>query len=183
MKYFFIILCAAIFLAIGYLLMDKLDRFISEINDSNAATDLEDKNYTDKQGRLNIALENPILAPSIASALESFSKEHPDFDMYFSSGTPEQIRDALACGKSDLGVFLTDSSNFWMPDGKGIQSVLIPLKQSSVFSPALGREIQPLGLGDKKIRIVWDGRNSNVELLSALWYNEPGSRGCCTAVR
>ena len=151
MKYFFIILCAAIFFALGYILMDKLDRFISEINDLNNLND------TNKKCSVNIALESPLLAPSIASTLESFSKEHPDFEMCFSCGTNKQIRDALACGKSDLGVLLNDSSDSWVSDGKKcIKSVLIPLKQSPVFSPALGREIEPLDCGDKKIRIVWD---------------------------
>lgn len=178
MKYFFIILCAASLLIFGYILMDKLDRFISEINDLN------NMNNTNKKCSVNIALESPLLAPSIAGKLESFSKEHPDFEMCFSSGTDKQIRDALACGKSDLGVLLTDSSDSWILDGKkGIKSVLIPLKQSPVFSPALGREIEPLECGDKNIRIVWNGRNRNVELLSTLWYNKSGSNGRCSAAR
>lgn len=178
MKYFFIILCAAIFFALGYILMDKLDWFISEINDLNNLND------TNKKCSVNIAMESPLLAPSIAGALESFSKEHPDFEMYFSSGTNEEIRDALACGKSDLGVLFTGSSDSWISDGKkGIKSVLIPLKQSPVFSPSLGREIEPINCGNKKIRIVWEDGNPNVELLSSLWYNESCSTGHCNAAK
>lgn len=115
---------------LGYLVMKKVDEFLSE-------------NCGRLQGKrdcrtLKIAFDNSALIETTAGLLEHFSQGHPNCMMELFFCNSEEIMNKLADGRIDVAFFCTDRSPVTNREYKSV--CIEPTKPGEVATTAVWRE-------------------------------------------
>ena len=167
-----ILICIVAFVFIfGYLIMRKVDMFLTENNSQT-------KEHSPSSS-LRIGFEAFDLVDQSAELLEHFSKKAPNCEIILFYGSAEKIERGLKNQELDFG-FMIDTCHDFL-DGD-FHSLFVSIKQDSVISNSVGLSVLPLDKSEKDLKIVWTADKVNykkkmfAELLRSFFKEEIHAR-------
>lgn len=86
--------CFAVFAALGYYIMSKLDRFLDEVRQNNGARE--------RAPSLTIATSCLSAIPSVSNALKDIRSRHPNARCSLSVGEEEEVIHSFDAGEADV---------------------------------------------------------------------------------
>lgn len=130
--------------AFGYYIIAKVDRFIDETQRLIA------NETRDRQSKVRIAAENPMLLDAVVPALEDCSNADPHLAFFLSRGRASRILEKLWEEQVDI-VLLSDAHD--RPPDNRYASLRVPCDKSAA-PIVLGLPVENLD-EDPYIRVVW----------------------------
>ena len=155
-----IVAVAAVF-AFGWYLMGKLDAFL-ESNRQDQATLL-----STSENNLRIGFFDPLVADSLTSGLETYSKIYPSVSVSLFSGTEAELTREFFSHKLDM-IFLPE--NVSIPDKIRSQVDEISLEHMPVVMQYGGLQIEPITEGRIQQKVVWEDAGTASEAIRFIQY-------------
>lgn len=141
-----IVAIAAVF-AFGWYLMGKLDAFLDSNRQDEAAL------LSASENNLRIGFFDPLVADSLSSALEKYSRICPSVSVSLFSGTEAELMREFCSHKLDM-IFLPE--NVSIPDKIHSQVDEVSLEHMPVVMQYGGLQIEPITEGWIQQKVVWE---------------------------
>lgn len=141
-----IVAVAAVF-AFGWYLMGKLDAFLESNRQDQAAL------LPANENNLRIGFFDPLVADSLSSVLEKYSRIYPSVSVSLFSGTEAELMREFCSHKMDM-IFLPE--NVSIPDKIHSQVDEISLEHMPVVMQYGGLQIEPITEGRIQQKVVWE---------------------------
>lgn len=141
-----VVAVAAVF-AFGWYLMGKLDAFLDSNRQDEAAL------LSASENNLRIGFFDPLVADSLSSALEKYSRICPSVSVSLFSGTEAELMREFCSHKLDM-IFLPE--NVSIPDKIHSQVDEVSLEHMPVVMQYGGLQIEPITEGWIQQKVVWE---------------------------
>lgn len=141
-----IVAVAAVF-AFGWYLMGKLDAFLDSNRQDEAAL------LSASENNLRIGFFDPLVADSLSSALEKYSRICPSASVSLFSGTEAELMREFCSHKLDM-IFLPE--NVSIPNKIHSQVDEVSLEHMPVVMQYGGLQIEPITEGRIQQKVVWE---------------------------
>ncbi len=146
MQIIWVFMAAGALFAFGYYIMGRVDRFLGHGEKEAPALPLFDKSF-------RIGFSDPLLADSIAGALESFEKAQQNVSVSLFSGTAEELLREFSQHKLDVVFLPVDVA---VPGKTHYNVGKVSLDHIPVTVRYSGRVIGPVTEGGTVQKVLWE---------------------------
>ena len=141
-------------LAFGWLLMRRLDRYLSQMTPADVPAD--------EAPELRLGFSDPLAAGGLAGILERYDKAHPEVRIRLLSGTADELLDGLSARRLDL-IFLTGEAA--VPLGLSRQALTVPC---AAVAAAGKWTIGPIAARNRELTVLWVSADAPAAVRSLL---------------
>ena len=129
---------------IGFWVVKKIDVF-TEISS-------QEKHISEnRETVIRIACENPIMLPSLSSALEKTSGELERTSFYLYTGSRADVREMLENGSTDIALLMEKTEEEL---AEGIEKKVSSYTPASLWDPSTGLQVEPVRSGQRRMYVL-----------------------------
>ena len=148
MQYMLLLAAVIAIFAFCWFLMGKLDCFLESDHHK------QELQFSSGEDTLRLGFCDPMVADSITSILEQYSKLYPEVSVRIFGGSEEKLLKGLSAGKFDV-IFLPENAE--IPAHIYYNSKIISLNYTPVIMKYGGLPIEPIADGHISQKVLWPG--------------------------